>query len=245
MLAISPDPISILKQFSDKYEIQYPLLSDEGSRLIRQLGILNREIAEDNPVYGIPHPGSYMVDAEGTIFDKSFYEKYAVRESIIDMLKESFAVDTRGGEAAEVVTPHLRAKAFFSSPTIRRGQMTVLTLEVDLKEGMHVYGEPLPAGYFTTSVTVDSGAVVVVDSVEMPEPEALHQEAIGEKLPVYSGRLVIRARCRGVGADEERAATVGITLHYQACDDRVCYPPERVRFELPLRVLPHDWERIR
>jgi len=187
-----------------------------------------------------------MVDAEGVVFDKSFYEKYAVRESVADMLKDSFDVaEAWTGEWAEVVTPHLVARAGFSKRTLRRAQVTVLTVEINLKDGMHVYGQPLPEGYFTTTVSVDSGAVVSVDSLEFPEPEILNLEALGEKLPVYGGRFEIRARCRGVGPDEERMETVGVTLQYEACDDKVCYPPERVRFELPIQLLPHDWETIK
>lgn len=237
--------MSILKGFSDRYDLKYPLLSDEGSLYIRELGILNEGVPKDNATYGIPHPGSYMVNAKGVIFDKSFYKQYAVRESVNDMLLESFKVgEVEVGAVEEVTTPHLTAKAFFSSPTIRRAQMTTLTVEVDLNERMHVYGRPLPAGYFATTVTVDSGSVVKIIDVEYPEPKIMTLEALGEELPVYDGKLVIQARCRGAGRDEDYAAEATVKLQYQACDDRVCYPPQTITFTLPLHNLPHDWEKF-
>ena len=36
MLAISYDPVSTLNAFSDKYNITYPLLADEGSEVINE-----------------------------------------------------------------------------------------------------------------------------------------------------------------------------------------------------------------
>lgn len=33
-------------------------------------------------------------------------------------------------------------------------------------------------------------------------------------------------------------------LRYQACDDRECYLPQTLEFDLPIQVLPHDWERL-
>jgi len=37
VLAISYDPVTVLRAFSDKYQITYPLLADEGSEVIKSL----------------------------------------------------------------------------------------------------------------------------------------------------------------------------------------------------------------
>lgn len=49
--AISPDSPEILRKFAQKYEITYPLLSDEGSRVIQAFGILNTNIPEDHECF--------------------------------------------------------------------------------------------------------------------------------------------------------------------------------------------------
>ncbi len=76
----------MLADFAARQSITYALLSDGGSRLIRQMGILNQEIDESDPVYGIPYPGSYLVDEGGLIFEKRFHPDFHVREPMGSLL---------------------------------------------------------------------------------------------------------------------------------------------------------------
>ena len=115
--------------------------------------------------------------------------------------------------------------------------------EVDLAEGMHVYGRPLPEGYIPIELSVDGGEALELVDVAYPRAGEISFEVIGESLPAYEGSLVIKATCSGTGREEENAR-VHVGLRYQACDSRECYVPQTVDFDLPVRVLPHDWERI-
>ena len=59
-----------MRAFSDEYGIEYDLLSDAGSAVIREFGILNSIIDPEGPMaerfYGIPFPGTYVVDGAGS-----------------------------------------------------------------------------------------------------------------------------------------------------------------------------------
>ena len=233
-----------MRRFAQKYAITYPLLVDAGSRVIGEFGILNTHIPEDHEWYGIPFPGTYMVDEQGKVFAKSFFADHKVRESVADMLQESFrTADPTRGEVQTITTAHLTARAYFAAPTVRRAQQTVLTVEVELKEGVHVYGRPLPEGYIPIELALVHDGGLSLAEVEYPEAGEFRFEATGETLPAYAGRLVIKAYCRGV-ARKEDARRVRFRLRYQACDDRECYLPQTLEFDLPIQVLPHDWERL-
>jgi hypothetical protein len=66
----------------------------------------------------------------------------------------------------------------------------------------------------------------------------LHLEAIGETVPVYRGRVIIK---REITFGQEAALTPLVnpageltlkgSFRYQACDDRVCYVPQIVPLE--------------
>ena len=233
-----------MERYAARHGITYPLLSDSGSRVIREFGILNTHIPEDHDWFGLPYPGTYMLDAEGRVFDKSFFADHCERGSANDFLQESYCVeDPERGEVHTRGTPHLTATAYLASPTVRRSQRTALTVEVDLAEGMHVYGRPLPEGYIPIELSVDGGEALELLDVEYPRAGQVSFEVIGESLPAYEGSLVIKATCSGTGREEE-SALVHVGLHYQACDSSECYVPQTVNFDLPVRVLPHDWERI-
>ncbi len=88
LFAISYDSVEILRGFADKHDIRFPLLSDEGSRVIRQLGLINERVQEDHAVYGIkpnprhvdlPYPGVFVLDEDGIIVHKRFHESYRER----------------------------------------------------------------------------------------------------------------------------------------------------------------------
>ena len=67
LVAISYDSAATLKTFSDSRRITFPMLSDSGSAIIRRFGLLNTTIEPGQPTYGIPFPGTFIVDRQGTI----------------------------------------------------------------------------------------------------------------------------------------------------------------------------------
>jgi len=185
-----------------------------------------------------------MIDEEGKVFDKTFFADHAVRESVNDMLQESFRItDAERGEVQTVEGTQLSAKAYFASPTVRRAQQIVLTVEVELKKGMHVYGQPLPEGYIPIELSLVDDETLKLVEVEYPDPVEVRFDAIDETLPAYEGRLEIKAHCRGIANDQE-THRVQVQLRYQACDDKECYLPQTISFDLPIQVLPHDWEGL-
>lgn len=94
---------------------------------------------EDHDWYGIPYPGTYLVDENGEIFEKSFIADHGARETVNNFLQESFSVsDMERGETRTVKTEHLTATACFSSPILRRAQRMVLSVEINLADQMHV-----------------------------------------------------------------------------------------------------------
>lgn len=217
-------------------------MSDVDSTVIDAFGIRNTNIPEDHDWYGVPYPGMYLVDEWGVVFDKHFVSDHTVRESAHSALQERFAVHIDRQGLATVRTEGVTAQAWFTMPTIRAAQLTVLTVELELAPGLHVYGRPLPEGYIPVELQVDGGDDLEVEQVVYPPAQPRYFAVIGETLPAYSGRVPIKARC--LGRARQGRVKVHLTLRYQACDETRCYLPERIAFELPLEVLAHDFERI-
>ena len=94
LYGISYDEVEGLAAYSDAYDIGFPLLSDADSEVIRRFGILNPLIEPGEALfYGIPVPGTYLVDENGLVVDKFFQRHVAERESpehLIDSALEHF-----------------------------------------------------------------------------------------------------------------------------------------------------------
>jgi peroxiredoxin len=81
-----------LSNFAHTYKLDYRLLSDAGSKVIRDFGILNTNIPADHPMtYGIPWPGDYLLAPDGTVRDKLFLPNYEYRPSASQVLLRHFS----------------------------------------------------------------------------------------------------------------------------------------------------------
>ena len=67
LIAISYDSPETLRRFSDSRGISFPLVSDGGSAIIRRYGLLNDTVDSKSRTYGIPHPGTFVVDRKGVV----------------------------------------------------------------------------------------------------------------------------------------------------------------------------------
>lgn len=95
VVAISNDPVGANAQFCDEHGVTYPFLSDEGSAFMHRLGIVNDLIEGDDPLYGIPFPGSYLLDEHGVVVRKYFHREFRVREVPAFVLADGFGITPR------------------------------------------------------------------------------------------------------------------------------------------------------
>ena len=88
VIALSYDEPEALNDFKDAQGITYTLLSDPDSTVIREYGILNTLIAEDDhPWFGIPFPGTYVTDSTGNITHKFFENNLVLRVGPEELLR--------------------------------------------------------------------------------------------------------------------------------------------------------------
>jgi hypothetical protein len=201
---------------------------DVPQRFADRFGIRNTHIPADHAWFGIPFPGMYMVDDTGHVFVKHF---------VVDLAPDGQMVGQTTANAEG-----LTVRTWSSAPAIRRAQMTVVTVEIRLAEGLHFYGQPLPECYIPVELDIDAGDGLLVQQIVYPEAQTHRFEAIDETLPAYSRTFRIKAHC--MGQAREGRVDIYASLKYQACDEAVCYLPEHLTFDMNLDMLGHDFERV-
>lgn len=85
VVGISYDPVDVLAKFAGKQKITYPLLSDPESKTIKAFGLLNPEAK--GKMEGISYPGTVLLDKDGVIRAKLFFEGYKERAGADAVLK--------------------------------------------------------------------------------------------------------------------------------------------------------------
>lgn len=82
LVALSYDDMPTLAQFAKQKQLGYPLVSDEGSRIIDAFGLRNENVKPGSRMDGIPHPAIYVIDPQGMIKDVLAEESYKDRPSV-------------------------------------------------------------------------------------------------------------------------------------------------------------------
>lgn len=236
----------MLASFASEYGIEYPLLADEGSRVIEQFGILNTLVLPDDPVYGIPYPGSYLVGEDGNITDKFFHRQYQVRETGSTLLRSGFRlpVDLGGSPQSTAMAEGARLSVTLGARDLKFMQRAELYVRIDLAEGQHVNGPETPTGYFPTEVLVTGPAGLRVEEPRYPATKPFRVQGLSEEFQVLDSDVEIVVPL--VSAIREvDSIPIEIEVRYQVCDERECFLPqtERLRLDVPLGQLTRPQQR--
>ena len=247
LAGISYDSVEILKYFSDRRKIDFPLLSDPDSKIIRMYRVLNAEAIGPNA--GMARPGYFFIDTEGMIREKFFEAKYRERLTGNTVLSKLFP------ELGEEVTgtveaPHLQLSVGQSDRVAVPGNLVTLTAEVRLPPDVHVYA-PGTKGYKTVKLSIDALPDFELRQASYPSAKILYLPAIKERVPVFEGAFRIRQELKvnsmaefsgALGANGKKVTVKG-NLEYQACDSKICFLPASVPLEWEFQIVPLDRQR--
>jgi hypothetical protein len=241
-VAISYDPPETLKKFADARGIGFPLLSDPGSAIIRRYGLLNEQQKEGTRTYGIPHPGTFIVDRKGIVTARFFEEAYQERYTTAAILATQGTI--LGGNTVTAETQHLKLTASIADTTVAPGERLALVVDVTPRSKMHVYA-PGKHTYQVVRLNITAQSWLRVHETRYPSAEMYEFKPLKERVEVYSKpfRLVQDVTILATPEIQKSLAsmpalTLSGVLEYQACDDKLCYTPARAPFSLTLATRP-------
>jgi DsbC/DsbD-like thiol-disulfide interchange protein len=117
------------------------------------------------------------------------------------------------------------------------GARITVALDLTPAPGIHVYA-PGVVGYKPLALQIKPQAGVVVRGVTFPPSESYYYAPLKETVAVYQKPFsVVQELTLGTGVKGVKAVTVQGTLSYQACDEKICYPPRQVpvTWQVPLK----------
>ena len=234
VVAISYDSEKVLRDFSRRRNITFPLLSDDDSAVITEFGILNTVAAEavgpnrDNPdvaadaakyvsvfgasqmIIGTPFPGTFLLDGQGRVSSRFFEEFYRERNTTANvMLKLGKGLSPI--EAVEGSTAHLKLTAYPSNPNITVGTRFSVAIEIEPNENIHLYAPGADQmGYRVVEFTLAEVPHIRFEPVELPDSEIYHFEPLDERVPVYQRPFRLLREAVVSGEPEAAEALAGI-----------------------------------
>jgi AhpC/TSA family protein/cytochrome c biogenesis DsbD-like protein len=248
--AVSYDPVNVLADFSARRGITFPLLSDPGSLTIKRYGIFNTTISETNQqTYGVPFPGTFMLNADRVVTARFFEQAYQERNTVASILARlGNQVDV---PATTISSPQLEITSLATDATVAPGSHFSIVLDVRPATGIHVYA-PGVSGYKPIALTIDAQPWVIMKASKYPAAEDYYFKPLDEHVQVFQRPFRIVQDVAVDASTEAQAAlkdvtslTLRGTLNYQACDDKVCFSPQAVPLSWTLRMRQLDRERAR
>jgi peroxiredoxin len=250
LFAVSYDPVNSLADFAQRNGIDYPLLADEGSRVIRELGLLDEDLDTHHAEFGgqvrdeqrgVCYPGVLVLDEQGVVTQRRFQRNYRVRESGASLLAQALNIDapTVPSPAETREDELVRITAQLDSPTYWRYQRLRVMVDLNIAPGAHVFAAPSPSEYTPLNIEVSANRAIIGGS-ELPEPWAFKIEGLADDLWVYEGNLHLSVPLEFVmdRGDAMGDQSIIVRVHYQACSETTCHPPSEAVFELVASARP-------
>jgi hypothetical protein len=247
LAAISYDSQDILKFFADRHKIDYPMLGDPDSKIIKEYGVFNHEATGMQK--GFARPGYFFIDANGVIREKFFEAKYRERLTGNSIIAKLFP--ELGQEVTETVeAPHLQLALEQSDTTGVPGTRVTVVAEVRLPADVHVYA-PGTQGYKPIKLVIDPSPQLELKPTVYPASQTLFMPAIKEKVPVYEGTFRVSQDVKvsssaafwGSIGDDGKVLNITGKLEYQACDKTMCFVPTSIPVKWQIKVFPLDRTR--
>lgn len=161
----------MLKKFADSRAITFPLIADKGSAIIRAYGILNESEQPGARGYGIPHPGTFIIDRKGVVASRFFEEAYQERYTAATILGTLGAPVSAGTVSAS--TARLTLTASISDTEAAPGERLSISIEVTPRPGMHLYA-PGQHDYQVVQLASDAQPWLRPQTTVYPASEIYH-----------------------------------------------------------------------
>lgn len=248
LAVITYDSPAVMADFSRRRGITLPLLSDPGSQTIKGYGILNTTVASGTTNYGIPFPGTFLVDRTGKVTSRFFEEAYQERNTISTIMIALGNAKTPAA-ARRIETDHLDITTYVSDEVVAPGSLFSVVFDVKPNQGIHVYA-PGAKDYKIINFRLDANPILAARPMQYPLSEIYHFKPLDELVPVFQKPFRLVQSVAVSTSPDARAALKGVetvtisgTLEYQACDDRLCFNPRSIPVSYAVKLRPLDTVR--
>ena len=233
LAAISYDSPAVLTEAASRFGITFPLISDPGSAIIKRYGLLSEQYSPGDRAYGVPDPGTFVIDRTGKVTSRHFGDRYQDRVTVGSLLVRMGA--PAGATGKPIMADYLQITPSASAAVVAPGQRFSLVLDVTPAPRIHVYA-PGNADYIPINLRVAPVPLLELHEAEYPQGEEYLFEPLNERVQVYQKPFrLIQDATLGATAEAQAAISRASELRiegeveYQACDENVCFSPQTVK----------------
>jgi hypothetical protein len=183
VIGVSYDPVPVIADFAARRHIAFPLLSDPESSTIKRYGIFNTTVPETNQqTYGIPFPGTFMLNAQRIVTARFFEPAYQERNTVASILARL------GGQLAVPATKfrHRSSRSRHTRPTRRsRPEHIFRWCSTSRRRRGFTSTRRRWSGYKPITLSVEPQTWLLTRAAQYPRRRTYHFKPLNEQVDVY------------------------------------------------------------
>ncbi len=115
-------------------------------------------------------------------------------------------------------------------------------LVLEIRAPYHVNANPASEEYLIpTELKFEKSRAFTSEKVEYPAPiEKAFEFSGGKPLKIYEGQVLLKFQLQLAKEVKQGKLSLPATVRYQACDEKACYPPQRLKLTLSLTIAKSD-----
>lgn len=242
---ITYDAAPLIKKFADERKIQFPLLSDADHTIVERYGILNRQYQPGERNYGIPHPGTFILDRDGRVVARYFEEEFQYRNTSASIALKIGRPAIGMPAPVRQSAPDLDAAVFLTDQTVAPGHRFSVVLDVTPKPGTHVVA-PGQHAYRVVALRFETNPNLRVYPLSYPQSRPVALAGGKEPVAAYSQpfrlvqdvAVVVSPEMRKLAEKPGTTFTLNGVLEYQSCTASACSEPRQLPLSWTVTLTP-------
>jgi suppressor for copper-sensitivity B len=135
---------------------------------------------------------------------------------------------------------HADVSAVLGTVGVHGGDKATIAVVVMVHDKLHAQSHtPTGENAIQFVLTPETNPQASFGEVQYPTGVNEHFDALGD-LNVYVGKTVIRIPVQINSDAKPGALTLSGKVHFQACNDTTCFPPEDIKFSVDTNIVPAD-----
>ncbi len=121
--------------------------------------------------------------------------------------------------------------------TVNAGKKGLINIYISVQKGYHIQANKVNDEFIIpTTIEVDTREIVTIEKMIFPKSKKFKLEGTTDHLLVYDGDFKIVIPFAMFEKVQQGKYKLKATLHYQACDNKRCYFPDKIVFPIFIEV---------
>jgi hypothetical protein len=131
----------------------------------------------------------------------------------------------------------VKPRTYVSLEPVPRGRTFEIAVVAEIMQGFHINANKVLDDYLIpTTLTVEPPKGLRVAETSYPQGSLQKFEFSEKMLNVYDGTVTLRMKVVAAADAPLGAASLPLTLRYQACNDKACLPPVRLNVPVEFQI---------